>query len=102
MDPKQDERSSTKSLATSQNGAYRIEPQHEVISQFGICFVSLTARRPCEQCSSDPPGSRVWPLTKSAGWRHTRPPPLGCQRIMRFFGISLHSTLPSYCIQTGP
>ncbi len=64
--------------------------------------VRKTARRPCEQCSSEPSRSRVWPLVNSTRSRQTVMPSRADQRSIRSLGMSLHSTLSSSAIHTGP
>jgi hypothetical protein len=55
--------------------------------------VRVTRRPPCSHESSRPWRSRVWPLAKFDGLRNSLVAPLvSSQRMIRLFGMSLHST----------
>ena len=65
--------------------------------------VRVTRRASCSQVSSRPCRSRVLPLELLAGLRNTLTAPVSSShRIMRLFGMSLHSRKRPSPNQTGP
>src|SRR5262249_36783016 len=65
--------------------------------------VRVTRRASCSQETSRPWRSRVWPLALFDGLRNTETAPVSSsQRMMRLFGMSLHSTYRPSPKYTGP
>src|SRR5438045_2239222 len=65
--------------------------------------VRVTRRVSCSQVRSRPCRSRVLPLALLEGLRNTLTAPVSSsQRIMRLFGMSLHSRQRASPIHTGP